>query len=59
LWFFKLLTSYFNNTSTTINSSVAEIKRRENQWERGGEEACILDIGGKARWEETTGKTKT
>jgi hypothetical protein len=24
----------------------------------GGEEECILDIGGKARWKETTVKTK-
>jgi hypothetical protein len=25
----------------------------------GGEEKFIQDIGGKARWEETTGKIKT
>jgi hypothetical protein len=24
----------------------------------GGEEECIKDNGGKARWKETTGKTK-
>jgi hypothetical protein len=40
------------------------IKTEENEMDRacstnGGVEECIWDIGGKARREETTGKTKT
>jgi hypothetical protein len=53
-----------NEELQNLYSSPSIIRMIKDEMDRAcstnrGEEECIQDIGGKARWKETTGKTKT